>query len=87
LLLKSYIAEIFNDEGVFNIGLEEVEFRDGVWEVTVGFSRKWDRPPSNPFNQITSQPDSRALSRTYKVVEVNDDDRTVLGVRNRTSLL
>lgn len=85
---KDYIVEIYQDEGVFNVGLEEVEFRDGIWEVTVGFSRKWDRPPSNPFAMTSGQqPDTRALNRTYKIVEVDDHDSIVRGVRNRLGLL
>lgn len=87
-IAKNYIADIYQDEGAFNIGLEEVEFRDGIWEVTVGFSRRWDRPPSNPFAIASGQPqDTRAVGRTYKIVEVHDDSQEVLGVRNRPGIL
>ena len=42
---KTYVAQLFADEGLSNLGLEEVEFDDGsgAWRVTVGFSRPWDR--------------------------------------------
>ena len=87
-IAKDYIADIYNDEGVFNIGLEEIEYNDGTWEVTIGFSRKWDRPPTNIFsNPGIGHVDHRALARTYKIVEVNEYDKTVRGVRNRTGLL
>lgn len=87
-LAKKYVVEVFADEGVFNIGLEEVEFTGSTWEVTIGFSRQWDKPPRNPFSAAlgTDQPDLRGVNRTYKVVEVNDDAEQVLGVRNRTGL-
>lgn len=87
-IAKSYIADIYRDEGVFNVGLEEIEFRDGIWEVTVGFSRTWDRPPANPFAIASgTQVDVRAMKRTYKIVEVNDSDATVHGVRNRPGIM
>ncbi|WP_082430926.1 hypothetical protein [Novosphingobium sp. KN65.2] len=88
-IAKSYIADVFADEGVFNIGLEEVEFNGPKWEVTIGFSRKWDKPPRNPFSSLASveQPDLRAINRTYKIVEVDDETKEVLGVRNRVGLV
>lgn len=86
---KSYVSDIFCDEGAFNIGLEEVEFSGSRWEVTIGFSRQWDKPPRNPFSAMTSleQPDLRAVNRTYKVVEIDDESGEVIGVRNRVGLL
>ena len=84
---KSYIADVFQDEGVFNIGLEEIEFKGNHWEVTIGFSRKWDLPPSNPLSiSIGSSIDLRNLTRTYKVVEIDDFDGKIKGVKNRTGL-
>ena len=39
-LAKQYVGQLFADEGVTNLGLEEVEFDDeiGVWRATLGFS-------------------------------------------------
>lgn len=85
---KKYIAEIYEDEGIFNVGLEEVEFNADKWEVTIGFSRKWDRAPRNPFSTaLPGQEQPRAVSRTYKIVDVNDSDGRVLAVHNRAGLL
>lgn len=85
---KHYVADIFSDEGVFNIGLEEIEFRSGKWEVTVGFSRKWDRPPKNPFSVGLEQAqDHAALRRTYKIVEVDDESGRVTAVSNRSGVM
>ncbi|MES2156974.1 MAG: hypothetical protein V4512_04165 [Pseudomonadota bacterium] len=88
LIAKNYITDVFGDEGVFNVGLEEVEYVGSKWEVTIGFSRKWDKPPRNPFSSIAvgEQPDLRAVNRTYKIVEVDDETEEVLGVRNRIGL-
>ena len=88
LIAKNYIGDVFGDEGVFNVGLEEVEYVGSKWEVTIGFSRKWDKPPRNPFSALAAgeEPDLRAVNRTYKIVEVDDETEEVLGVRNRKGM-
>ena len=42
-LAKEYVADLFADEGIANVGLEEIQLgSDGhFWKVTVGFSRPW----------------------------------------------
>jgi len=43
---KQYVAEIYAEEAVTNLGLEEVEHsvQAGQWIVTLGFSRPWNTP-------------------------------------------
>ena len=45
LRAKTYVADLFDDEEISNVGLEEVEFDDALdrWIVTIGFSRPWDQ--------------------------------------------
>ena len=73
---KRYIADLFADEGVSNLGLEEVVYDDAHdhWRITLGFSRPWDSR-HNLF-------DSPKLDRTYKVITL-DQAGTVLSVTNR----
>ena len=40
---KNYVREIFEDEEISNLGLEEIQRKGGSWEITIGFSRAWDR--------------------------------------------
>ena len=42
---KDYLTDLFVDEEVVNIGLEEVVFDDATnrWSITIGFSRPWDQ--------------------------------------------
>ena len=44
-LAKEYVADLFAEEGIGNVGLEEIELGAdcGSWVVTVGFSRPWDQ--------------------------------------------
>jgi hypothetical protein len=45
---KKYVGELFAQEGLINIGLEEVEFDEPTkeWHITIGFSRPCNSPSS-----------------------------------------
>jgi hypothetical protein len=75
-LAKRHVADLFSNEGVEDIGLEEVEHDDvqEVWRITIGFTRPWDRKYSTLLNP--------AMRRSYKVVTI-DPDGKVLSVKNR----
>ena len=78
---KQYVANLFQEEGVQNLGLEEVEHDDsaGAWDVTVGFSRPWtNESPMRTALQIPSP-----LKRAYKVVRIRDEDGKILSVKIR----
>ncbi len=78
-IAKSYISDIFEPEGAFNIGLEEVIYdsEKDVWSVTVGFSRPWDR---QNLSSIIPQREKR----TYKIVDINNHGQ-IVGMRNRAT--
>jgi hypothetical protein len=78
-LAKEWVAEVYSEEGISNVGLEEVEFDDtrNVWNITLGFSRQWDR------NAVATVMDK--LRRSYKIVSVSDYNGKVLSLRNRES--
>lgn len=80
-LAKQHLANLLSDEQIMNLGLEEVEYDDqnGVWCVTLGFSRPWEKPR----NILTALGQETQPPRTYKVVRVADKDRKVLSVKNR----
>lgn len=77
---KEYILEVFNDEGIDRLGLEELEFRveDATWEVTIGFRRHWNSAPPPRF----ALPSSPREDRIYKTVRINEDG-TVIAVKHR----
>jgi hypothetical protein len=79
---KAHIAELFEDEQISNLGLEEVEFDDQsrVWNVTIGFSRPWD-VPANPLAALAQK--VSAPTRCYKVVSIRDATMEVRSVKNR----
>jgi hypothetical protein len=81
-IAKRYVKDVFVDEAIENIGLEELEFDDDkdIWSVTLGFSRPWhdDRLPTalqvNAFSQ---------RKRDYKVLRISDQSGKVLSIKNR----
>ena len=72
---KHYIAELFGDEGITNLGLEEVEGKGSYWHITIGFSRPWDSSVGTVL--------SGTRSRAYKIILVSDEDGRVLSVKDR----
>ena len=78
---KEHIAQLFSDEPISNIGLEEVEFNEtvSVWEITIGFSRSWDRPGGSFISDL-----ARLESpRTYKTIRIQDESGRVESVKHR----
>ena len=84
---KSYLNDLFSDEQVTNVGLEEVEFDelDNVWKITVGFSRPWDRRVSiaSTLSGEATRAGRSYAGRSYKVVRIKDDDGTIESLRDR----
>ena len=80
---KTYITQLFAEEELSNLGLEEVEFDDssGTWSVTVGFSRPWDRSEASPFSALAGA--ARPPLRSYKVLRIDDEGGRVVSVKAR----
>lgn len=76
---KQHILDIFREEDISQIGLEEVDFDhdDDVWNITIGFQRPWEKI-AKPL--VLGEPVPR---RTYKAVRLRDADGRLLSIRNR----
>ena len=66
--------ELFSDEAIRNLGLEEIESDGMYWKVTIGFSRPWDMS----INSVLGSSD-----RAYKVIRVDGDTGCVISVKDR----
>ena len=66
---KEYVIDLFDGDGLSNVGLEEIEFDDlsRHWKITIGFSRPWDTK-----NTLTAALGERRPERSYKVVRIDD---------------
>ncbi len=80
-LAKQHILDLFADENITNLGLEEVEYDEAIqeWTVTIGFSRPWDEPR----NTLASLAESNLPRRSYKIVRIYDQSEMVSCIKNR----
>ena len=81
---KKYINEVYADEQVTNLGLEEVEhiLGAGNWVITLSFSWPWNTPRTRAQEVLENLGAVSSLKRSYKVVTMADDG-TVLSMRDR----
>lgn len=79
---KTHVQELFQEEHVANLGLEEVEFDEVLqeWRITLGFSRPWDHEPTGPLLDVLGPP--RRVARDLKLVRIRDIDGQVLSIKN-----
>ena len=74
---KSHVEDLFADEGINDLGLEEVEMEQGAyWKITIGFTRPWSRTVGTVLGGVDN--------RSYKVVRIRDKDGIVLSLKDRT---
>ncbi|HEY0782140.1 MAG TPA: hypothetical protein VGE98_06795 [Thermoanaerobaculia bacterium] len=86
MLALQFVSELFGQEKITNLGLEEVVSDEDTWRVTVGFSRPWDYPPGSlswleaidAINGPTATPE-----REYKVVKVDASTGEIKGLEIR----
>jgi hypothetical protein len=72
---KGHIEDLFGEERILNMGLEEVELdEEGLWRITIGFSRPWNRNVGSVL--------SGENSRSYKIVILRDEDGRFLSVKD-----
>ncbi len=76
-----YIRDLFEQDTLSNIGLEEVTFNENekTWEVTIGFSRPWDFPQPGIMTGL-QRPSPK---REYKIVSVDAASGKVKSVKLR----
>ena len=79
---KVYLLDLFEDEDISDLGLEEVVFDElsNTWKITLGFARPWDK--RNPM--VTSVKIRNGIpARSYKAVCVRDYDGAVTSLTDR----
>ena len=78
---RAFVEDLLQDEGITDVGLEEVVFDDesNEWKITIGFSRPWDLAGDRRelFDFETGP------SRSYKVIRIADDNGEVKAFTDR----
>jgi hypothetical protein len=83
---KQWVRDVFSEEGISDIRLEEVRFDDAQqqWLITVSFARpaRNVRSPSLAPGSLSRMLEGELLQTSLKVVRIRSDGR-VLAVENR----
>ena len=79
-IAKAYAAELFAEENIMHLGLEEAEFESisDTWKITVGFSRPWDQK-----NVLSAALGEGRPLRSYKVMRINNESGDVESLKDR----
>ena len=83
-LAKKHIIEIFEDDDISNVGLEEVEFNEqsSVWKITVSFHRPTGL--LSPLEFVApGLSQGTSARRACKIVNIKDRTGKVLSVKHR----
>ena len=89
---KEYIEDLYADEQIAQVGLEEVEFerQSNDWKITIGFVRPWDLMPTfaeisqtNQNRFLASARGERRQARYYKVLRIDDNNGDVKSLTDR----
>jgi hypothetical protein len=78
---EAWLAQIYADVAIARISLEEVRFRDGKWEITLGFNRVNPDASESQFKARDALQARR--SRIYKILVVAGNDNHVMEMRDR----
>ncbi len=78
---KDYVGELYADEGISRIGLEEIRFDGGAWDVTIGFVRSFD---DQPAGQLAAALRNDPRRRIYKIVRINPVTHEIVAMAHRT---
>ena len=74
---KQYVTDLFADEGIVELGLEELDMDQGrYWKITIGFSRPWSVSIPSVLGGQTGS--------SYKIVRIDDVNGRILSVKDRT---
>lgn len=85
---KAHIADLYADENIQHIGLEEVIFDDALdaWKVTVGFFRAWDKrnTPLGEFAALSGGKNPDWRRRAFKVVKIDNETGEISAMTHRS---
>jgi hypothetical protein len=79
---KKYLSEVFQEEQITAVTLEEAEYRGDKWIVTLGFSRPWNTPRTRAQEVLENLGAVTPLRRSEKTITMHNDG-TVISMKDR----
>ena len=85
-IAAQYVADLFAEEGIQHIGLEEVDDREDVWNVTIGFFRDLDKRAdlSAVIGSSLGNDGPSWRRRTFKIVSIDNGTGKILSLTHRS---
>ena len=84
---REYVSEVYSEENIENIGLEEINFDEtaNCWKVTIGFLRPWDRKDTLPasLKYIQGGGSTGWRRRSFKIIQIDDRTGCVVSMTHR----
>jgi hypothetical protein len=81
---KGWLTSIYSDERIQNVGLEQVHWKGGNWEITLGFDVFANHPLLGRLPAGLGGPSRERCD--YKVVVLSGKDNSVIEMRNREAV-
>lgn len=80
---REYISDVYAEEEIRHVGLEEVRFDDATnaWKVTIGFFRAWSEIAPSPLQMLGDR--SNWKRRAFKVIQIDDGSGRVVSMTHR----
>ena len=87
-IAREYISDVYAEEEIQGIGLEEIRFDDAgnIWRVTIGFFRSWDRDVSSMAQSLRELQGPGPVDqrrRAFKVVQIDDESGRIMAMTHR----
>lgn len=79
---KKYLSEVFQEEQITAVTLEETENLGDRWIVTLGFSRPWNTPRTRAQEVLENLGAATPLRRSEKSITMINDG-TVISMKDR----
>jgi hypothetical protein len=79
---KKYLSEVFQEEQITAVALEETEYMGDKWIVTLGFSRPWNTPRTRAQEVLENLGAATPLRRSVKSITMMNDG-TVISMKDR----
>ncbi len=70
---KKYLQEVFADEKITDISLEEIENLGDRWRLVLAFSRPWNTPRTRAQEVLEQIGAASPARRSYKTLVLLDD--------------
>jgi hypothetical protein len=82
---KTYLKEVFEEEHISDVSLEEIEYYGDRWVITMGFSRPWNTPRTRTQEVLENIGAASPMRRTQKVISMLDDGK-ILSMKDRSTV-